>query len=311
MKKLKGVKYNLIVFAISALIANINAQSVHPLMSKEYQPANPYKVDSKGPRDIPGMSLVWDDEFNTDGKPSADNWAYEYGFVRNRELQWYQPQNAYCKGGKLIIEGKKERIENPNYNPTSDDWRTNNSHAEYSSTCLITKGLHEWLSYGYFEIRARFDTVNGAWPAIWLLGTEGYWPFCGEIDMMEFYRINEVPTILANVAWGSETEYHGSWDSEKKPLSKFLEKDPEWAHKFHIWSMIWKKETIQLLIDGELINEIPLTETVNPDGSNPFSENKKHYMLINLALGSNGGDPANSPLPIKFEIDYVRVYKAD
>lgn len=38
--------------------------------------------------------LVWADEFNTDGKPNARNWTFENGFVRNHELQWYQPENA-------------------------------------------------------------------------------------------------------------------------------------------------------------------------------------------------------------------------
>ena len=30
--------------------------------------------------------LVWADEFNTNGAPSAANWNYERGFVRNNEL---------------------------------------------------------------------------------------------------------------------------------------------------------------------------------------------------------------------------------
>ena len=55
------------------------------------------------------MKLVWNDEFNTDGKPDPANWIYENGFVRNQELQWYQPENANCKDGLLVIEGKRER----------------------------------------------------------------------------------------------------------------------------------------------------------------------------------------------------------
>src|SRR5438105_7332649 len=34
--------------------------------------------------------LVWSDEFDRDGAPNPDDWQYESGFVRNRELQWYQ-----------------------------------------------------------------------------------------------------------------------------------------------------------------------------------------------------------------------------
>ena len=32
--------------------------------------------------------LVWSDEFDVDGEPDQNHWAYEYGFVRNQELQW-------------------------------------------------------------------------------------------------------------------------------------------------------------------------------------------------------------------------------
>ena len=52
--------------------------------------------------------LVWSDEFDKDGPPDSTKWDYERGYVRNEEFQWYQPENAYCKNGILIIEAKKE-----------------------------------------------------------------------------------------------------------------------------------------------------------------------------------------------------------
>ena len=255
--------------------------------------------------------LVWEDNFETDGHPSAQNWNYEYGFVRNRELQLYQPQNASCKNGLLIIEGKQENIDNQLFNPLSDDWRINRAIAQYTSACLITRELQEWPPFGYFEIRARINTTNGAWPAIWLLGKSQRWPHCGEIDIMEFYRINDVPHLLANAAWASEYQYQARWDDAKIPLSHFTDSDPQWADKFHIWSMYWDKEQISIFIDDELMNEIDLKNTINPDGFNPFTSNQKFYLLLNLAIGSNGGEPDQSAFPINFEVDYVRVYKPE
>ena len=57
--------------------------------------------------------LTWQDEFDYDGAPNPKHWNYESGFVRNEELQWYQPGNAFCENGKLIIEARRERRANP------------------------------------------------------------------------------------------------------------------------------------------------------------------------------------------------------
>ena len=69
--------------------------------------------------------LTWSDEFNIEGKPDSTVWSFEKGFVRNKEHQWYQTDNAYCKNGLLVIEARKERIENPDYDSISSNWRKN------------------------------------------------------------------------------------------------------------------------------------------------------------------------------------------
>ena len=63
--------------------------------------------------------LVWADEFEKNGMPDVRNWTFERGFVRNREDQWYQPENARCEDGLLVIEGRRERVQNPDYDPAA------------------------------------------------------------------------------------------------------------------------------------------------------------------------------------------------
>ena len=70
-----------------------------------------------------GYALVWADEFDKPGQPDPNNWTFEQGFVRNEELQWYQPENASCKDGILVIEARRERKPNPFYDPNSGSWR--------------------------------------------------------------------------------------------------------------------------------------------------------------------------------------------
>ncbi|HEY8485429.1 MAG TPA: glycoside hydrolase family 16 protein [Longimicrobiales bacterium] len=257
------------------------------------------------PADSPHIEyeLVWADEFDRDGPPDPANWTYEIGFVRNQELQWYQPENAWCENGLLIIEARRERKPNPNYDPNGTDWRTRRPYAEYTSASVTTRGRHAW-QYGRFEMRARIDTRPGLWPAFWTLGVQGPWPSNGEIDIMEYYQ----GTLLANVAWADSGRWRAKWDDSKHPIASFG--DPDWSSKFHVWRMDWDENEIRLYVDDVLLNTTDLRETINQDGTgrNPFHQ--PHYIILNLAIGGTaGGDPSATEFPARYEIDYVRVYR--
>ncbi|MBD8488171.1 glycoside hydrolase family 16 protein [Echinicola sp. CAU 1574] len=256
-----------------------------------------------------GYELVWQDEFDYEGKPNEAFWSYETGLVRNHELQYYQAENAQVSNGLLVIEGKREEVKNARYDAKSQDWRRNQAYAHYSSSSINTRGKKEF-KYGLIEVRAKIDTALGMWPAIWTLGVSKGWPANGEVDIMEYYRVDGKATILANAAWKKAGgQYASQWDEEKILFSKFLEKDPDWPSKFHIWKMDWTEDYIKLYLDDELLNEVDLKTTINPDGFNPFHQ--PHYILLNLAIGGNGGDPTNTRFPRTYQVDYVRVYQKD
>jgi len=253
-------------------------------------------------QDLRNYKLVWSDEFNKDGPPDSSNWTYENGFVRNQELQWYQPENARCENGYLIIEARREEKPNPAYVPGSKDWRTDRPIINYTSACLITRGRKTW-QYGRFEMKAKIDISPGLWPAWWTLGTAGKWPANGEIDIMEYYR----KRLLANIACLNK-EHGAEWFSNTFSTDSLGGK--KWSAKFHIWRMDWTKEFIALYVDNQLLNKVSLDSLINKDGSgfNPFKQ--PHYMLLNLAIGgTSGGDPSDTPFPKEFVIDYVRVYQ--
>jgi beta-glucanase (GH16 family) len=254
---------------------------------------------------LKGYSLVFSDEFDQKGVPNPEFWSFEEGFQRNNELQWYQSDNASVADGLLIIEGRREKIKNTAYDPNSRDWRKNREYAEYSSSSINTRGKFQF-QYGIMEVRAKIDTASGIWPAIWTLGVSRPWPANGEIDVMEYYQVKGIPTILANAAW-AHPELRAAWDEVTVPFTDFLERDPDWPNKFHVWKMDWTAEFIRIYLDGELLNEIDLSQTINPDGFNPFHQ--PHYILLNMALGSNGGPLDHTSFPRNYEVDYVRVYQ--
>jgi beta-glucanase (GH16 family) len=249
-----------------------------------------------------GYRLVWADEFDHDGTPDPQNWSFERGFVRNEELQWYQSENARCEGGSLVIEARREQVANPRYDAESRRWDRRRPMADYTSASIMTRGRHDWL-YGRFVMRGRIETRGGLWPAFWTLGSARGWPDCGEIDIMEYYQ----GKLLANAAWqGGDRKT--AWDSVERPLASFG--GDGWSGEFHEWRMDWDERQIKLYVDDELVNEIDVVAAVNADRrkTHPFRE--PHYLILNLAIGgTQGGDPAGSEFPAKFEVDFVRVYQ--
>jgi beta-glucanase (GH16 family) len=249
------------------------------------------------------FALVWADEFDQNGRPDTTKWHYEEGFVRNHELQWYQRDNAWCEGGRLIIEARREQRPNPNFEEGSSDWKKSRRSIEYTSSCLLTRKKATW-QYGRFEMRGRIDIRSGLWPAWWTLGVSRRWPANGEIDIMEYYRGH----LLANIACADKQAWKAKWYGKKIPTDSMGGK--AWADQFHVWRMDWTDQEIALFLDDRLLNRVPVDSLYNRDGSgfNPFRQ--PHFMLLNLAIGGdNGGDPAGTSFPNRFEVDYVRVYQ--
>jgi len=247
--------------------------------------------------------LVWSDEFDYEGLPDSTKWDYEVGFVRNLEMQYYTParlENARVKNGKLIIEGKKERIANPIYTPGSDSWMRQREFGYYTSASLITLNKASW-TYGRIEVRAKLPQGNGVWPAIWTVGANKAkipWPACGEIDIMEFVGKD------SNHVYG--TVHYRKDDKTKSIGGKF--QNESLSTEFHIYAIEWFQDRIDFYFDDNKY----FTFSIDDAGigeNNPFR--KPQFLLMNLALGGSwAGDIDDSIFPQKYLIDYVRVFQS-
>ena len=266
-------------------------------------------ADPFAPNPPAGMKLVWSDEFDADGRPDPANWTYETGYVRNHEAQWYRPESAEVRDGCLVITG--EHHEQPLPNPRGAGRRFgfggDNRPIEYTSACLITKGLHSF-QFGRIEARIKAPLMEGSWPAFWTLGISENWPSCGEIDIFEYYR----EQVLANFCWSAPGgTWSPEWNTVRIPLRKYRRDDPDWANKFHVYAMDWDENRIVLSVDGVAVNDSSIAEVKNArfrSVENPFHQ--PHYLLVNLALGGdNGGDVTKIPFPVHMYVDYVRVYQ--
>jgi beta-glucanase (GH16 family) len=160
------------------------------------------------------------------------------------------------------------------------------------------------LTYGRYELRARIDIRSGSWPAWWLWSrSDGAgWPKEGKIDMMEYYR----GMCLFNIMDGAARWYRGN---ERKNVASLGGK--RWSTEFHVWTMDWTAEAIDLSLDGTRMVHYRVADAdgTGAGGTNPFRNPQGKKMIINQALGgSNGGTLRPADAPFELRVDWVRVH---
>lgn len=234
--------------------------------------------------------LVWEDNFDVAGLPNQKIWAYEEGYIRNKEWQYYtkeRSENARVEDGSLIIEARK------------DNW---NGH-EITSASINTYGKKSML-YGRIEVKAKLPTGVGTWPAIWMLGNstnEGTgWPACGEIDIME--NVGFDPDIIhANIHTKAYNHVKGTNKGNKITIEKPF-------NDFHVYAIEWFEDHMDFFVDDSLYFSFKNEGT----GNDVWPFDKPHYLLINLAIGGGWGGQKgvdDKIFPQKYYIDYVKVYR--
>jgi beta-glucanase (GH16 family)/glycerophosphoryl diester phosphodiesterase len=257
-----------------------------------------------------GFRLIWSDEFNDTGKPDSTKWTYDYGFIANREKQYYTDslKNARVEDGHLIIEAQKEKIynkdfENPALLGTWGEYKAKIDTAQYTSARLKTEDLAEW-KYGLIEVRAMLPEGRGMWPAIWMLGEnrrEAGWPECGEIDIMEHVGYNN-DSIFGTI----HTQAYNHMRGTQKGKSILIENPND---EFHIFSIEWTPEKIDFMLDGVIYNHIENEHKTKAEW--PFDQ--KFYLILNVAVGGGLGGKKGideSIFPQQMVVDFVRVYQS-
>ena len=236
--------------------------------------------------------LVWADEFDKPGLPDPAKWNFDT--VRNKEgwhneeLQYYSHpdvRNAVVRDGRLVITARRE-------SPTQ---ASDYGGQRYTSARLHTKGKGEW-TYGFVEVRARMPCGKGTWPAIWMLGTGGRWPEDGELDILE--HMGKDPTRVFSTV-------HTAAGHGGKVVSG-AQRITTACSRFHRYQMHWTPEAVTYAVDGFVHLHYPKLD--GAPASWPFDG--AQFLLLNLAIGGVLGGPVDDRIfPVRFEIDYVRVWQ--
>ena len=263
---------------------------------------NPNYSGAFSPDSYSGYGLVWSDEFSGSELNEGD-WSFEIGTRGdgwgNNELQYYRRNNTRVIDGLLVIEARREDY----------------GDRQYTSSRLVTKGKQSFR-YGRIDIRAAMPFGQGLWPAIWMMGSSFPsvgWPYCGEIDIMEMVGgSGRERTVVGTAHWnkgGAAAAYSPTNNAPYNggPSNEYLLPGGEsLATSFHVFSLIWTRESIKWEIDGFQYNEMTIDNSADLA---PFRN--KFFFIMNVAVGGNwpGAPDQSTRFPQQMLVDYIRVFQ--
>ncbi|KAI5481578.1 glycoside hydrolase family 16 protein [Pseudohyphozyma bogoriensis] len=158
------------------------------------QPMMPFSlIDTDTPSDVyqkigldgEEYSLVFSDEFNTDGRtfwPGDDPWweALDLNYWQTKDLEWYDPDAIITRNGNLEITLTEQPINNLSFR-----------------SGMLSSWNKFCFTGGIMEVRVSLpgtSEAQGYWPGVWTLGNlgrpgygatnQGIWPYSyGECDV--------------------------------------------------------------------------------------------------------------------------------
>ena len=284
-----------IVMAMAIVIAGI-----------QFSPAQKVNAAVNSSAGSGSWKLVWSEDFNQSVGSGVDTatWNYDTGNNGwgNNEIQNYttSTNNVYIadmSGDSQSSDGRCLAI------------KAQRENGQITSGRLTTKGK-QFARYGKIECKMRVEngSQSGVWPAFWMMGENGNWPNCGEIDIME--HRNTESTVIGTLHWNPGTSLWDSYNhvyagSETNGQFGYIGSIEQW----HRYSVEWYEDVIKWYIDDVCYE----TMSISSDQMEEFRQN--HYVLLNLAIGGPSTPftqyqtVSDSFTSATMYVDYVRIYQ--
>ncbi len=236
--------------------------------------------------------------FSEDGRISVDGapaWRSRYRHPRkdfiNQEKQIYV-DSAYAGSGKVPLGLNPFHVQDGIFSIIAE--RTLARHRPvlygqgYTSGCITTERSFA-QQYGYFEMRARLPLGKSFWPSFWLMPLRDVWP--PEIDIFEASGSRPGRLHFAARNPGDKKGAGSDWIDVQRP-----------ADGWQTFACEWTDTQISFIVDGIRVWAVRGHKVHEP-----------MYLLANLALGSHEPNwipnpDETTPLPARFQIDYIRVF---
>jgi hypothetical protein len=242
-------------------------------------------VASPGPPDLAGYKVVFSEDFDSPSvSPTGDgNYAWYNG------IWWEKPSpaaNISIADSVLVLNWTKGQTPN-----------------DTSITTLSRDATHghSWR-YGYFEVRMRWDTVPGAWPAIWLMpvqhANDHTVKEAGELDIFEGQG------ATPHTFYGTIHHWTNGEDANNNKKSNYFElpKTVDMS-QYHVYGLLWRPGLVTWYFDNQ-----PLFS------ANTYSvfDAQDYYLIIGSQEGLDWtyGDLSGvSSSKIAVNVDWARVWQ--
>lgn len=229
---------------------------------------------------------TWEENFDVDGVIDTTYWTK----IGRGTADWNNYMSDYdslfeVKDGNLVLHGIQNTV-------LPDDT------AAYLTGGIFTKNKLGFTR-GRIEIRAKFTSSQGAWPAIWMLPQGVKWPFGGEIDIMEHPNLH--PYVFQTTH--SHYTYNLGFTEEPRHNDSTLFN----SDIYNIYALELHQDSICYFLNGEHTHTYPRIET-EEEMQFPFDD-QPYYLLIDQQLGGFWtGEVDPTALPATMWVDWVRFY---
>lgn len=241
---------------------------------------------------LQGWRLVWQDEFEGDALDER-SWSR----CKRSKADCYDTMSD--DPGLLVLEDGVLRLMGiVNENRDEDD-------ASYLSAGIHTKNKHSF-ECGKIQVRARFKSARGAWPALWMVRDGGRYhgDNYGEIDLMEHLNFDD---HVYQTVHSSHTIRNASESDPPKSTKVQIDKDA-----WNTYGAEWDEEKVVLTVNNEPMHTYPRVAELGPSQF-PFAA--PFHLIFTMQIGGdwvNSQSPTNpKDYPAWLEVDWVRVYEAD
>ena len=232
--------------------------------------------------------LIWQEDF-TISELDTTKWTR----IPPNNADWgnYMTSDPECydiSEGKLYLRGinNKDTLKDPR---------------PFLTGGVYTKGKFAF-QYGKIEIRAKLESAQGAWPAMWMLSEQkkyGAYPRNGEIDLMEHLNYDSIVYQTTHSYYTLELK-----QKDNPPYYTTTEFD---ADNFNTFGLEWYPDKLVYTLNGKETYTYPKITGVDPSQW-PFDQ--PFYLLIDQQLGGSWvGEVSPKDLPVQMIIDWVKVYQ--